>query len=127
MKKAVAHGLMSGLVLPGMGQIRNGQKTLGVVLAMIALAIFCGSIIHFGFVITDYAKQVGNFADPSYMGNTRAAITMLFKNIMKVLMLWIVPLIGVFVFSGIQAYQYAKKLEEKEAEANLPPRAPRAK
>jgi TM2 domain-containing membrane protein YozV len=67
MKKSITAPLCSGLVIPGLGQVLNGQLRKGLILMGSVFVLFVAGAVKLGFILT----SLGRPADPS--GTSQAA------------------------------------------------------
>ena len=58
------NAMFSSWILPGLGQINNGQKAKGAIFIALAVIIIVGLLVHFAAVMMDYFKAVGDIAEP---------------------------------------------------------------
>lgn len=110
MKKTFLSPLCSALVIPGLGQVINGnlKKGLGV-LGMVFL-LFVGGIVKLIFIIRPYLNRAEIQAHP-ISGITDALRGEAFYSLIYV----IVPFALLWVYSIIDAFWIAKK-QEKEGQ-----------
>ena len=110
MRIAVKRALYSGLIIPGWGQMANQQKVKGAIFMFLAIVVLCGFLIHLGVAFIDYAKALGDLADPETFISTQEMMMRFFKQMMYALIIWTPVGLAIWIASAADAYWTAKKV-----------------
>ena len=108
MKKSITAPLCSGLVVPGLGQILNGQLRKGVILLGLVFVLFVAGAVKLAFIIPSLTR-VSDLSDPSEM----AALS---KGDLLVLAGIAVTFLILWVYSVVDAFWVAWRAEHSEKE-----------
>lgn len=114
MKKATKRALMSLLVLPGLGQIQNGQKIKGIVFMVVVIGLLAGFCVNIYDVMKVYFDSLLNFTSPESMQSSMEVMKNFLGGMSKAMMVWIFPALIIWAGSGIDAYFCAKKIYGKD-------------
>ena len=105
MKKTIVSPLLSALVFPGAGQIKNRQALKGIIfisLTIILLLIFFYKI---------YAIIISSVSSPSQMNISEDFVSKIETRVYEENMVWVSLLVIVWIAGIVDAYLSAKKIE----------------
>jgi hypothetical protein len=112
MKKSIKHALFSGLLLPGLGQLKNGDKIKAFVFFFLVIVIVGGFTYSIGTVMSSYFKALLNIET---MGDTRSILGTYLTAVMKSFVYWGLAGSLVWGISALDAYLVAnRKWGDKE-------------
>ena len=108
MKKYITSTLVSALVVPGLGQVLNGQVKKGLILMGVVFVIFIAGVIKIAQIITGILPEL----NPNEI-NSKAILEKI--NVMDISMLRLIMIIFliIWIYSIIDAFIYGLR-EEKE-------------
>ena len=112
MKRSLVPVLLSGLVLPGLGQFSNGQRIKGALL----VAAVCGLLA--GIVVAFYAEMerlMENMASAAGAGGMNSALLAVGGLDLSTVWLLVLALAAVWIYSIVDAAVCAPNKNEKEA------------
>lgn len=108
MKKFIIAPLCSGLVVPGLGQILNGQLRKGTILLGFVFVLFVGGAVKLAFIIPSLTR-VSDLSDPSEMAALSQGDLLVLAGIaVAFLILW--------GYSVVDAFRVALRAERSEKE-----------
>jgi hypothetical protein len=106
MKKSIKHALYSGLLLPGIGQWKNGDKIKAYIFILFVVLIVGGFTYSMVVIMSGYFKALMNLEgvmDPTAIIRTHLTA------IMKSFVYWGLAGAIIWAASGLDAYLVAKK------------------
>ena len=109
MKLAVKRALLSAVIYPGLGQIKNGQKIKGVIFMVVATALVVALLYKFGVMMGDYFRTIQSFADPAGDFSLQRSIFTFWGRMLKVFAFFLFMGLIVWGAAGLDAYLSAKR------------------
>lgn len=110
MKIPLKRALLSVLVLPGLGQYRNGQKIKGIVFFVFVVIIVTGYLTQIAFLFSDYFASIISLSDPASMVNPKETVKTFHYGLIKSTAFWGIAGLIVWISSGVDAYMVAIRL-----------------
>lgn len=107
MNLAWKRALLSGLVLPGLGQYQNGQKIKGIIYFALVFIVVVGYVSQIGFLFSDYMQSILSLSDPASTVYPKEAVKTFFYGLLKCTAFWGIIGLIVWVSSGIDAHRVA--------------------
>ncbi len=104
MKKTVLSPICSALIIPGLGQVINGNLKKGLVLLTMVFLLFLGAGVKLVFIVQSYINTPEIASHPS-PGNTK---TLLGEDY-SFLVYFIVAFAMIWVYSVLDAFWTGKK------------------
>ena len=109
MKLPIKRALLSGIVIPGLGQFKNGDKLKGAIYLLASLLVVAGFLYKIAFIFSDYFQAMASFADPAFNASPNIQISVFFKNLMRTFLVWGAAGFLVWGASAADAYYSAKR------------------
>ena len=108
MKKYITSTLVSALVVPGLGQVLNGQVKKGLILMGVVFVIFIAGVIKIAQIITGILPEL----NPNEI-NSKAILEKI--NVMDISMLRLIMIIFliIWIYSIIDAFIYGLRAEKE--------------
>jgi hypothetical protein len=108
MKKKILSPLCSALVIPGLGQVINGNLKKGLIILTMGFLLFLGGVAKLIFIIRPYLNH------PVYIFHATDRITeTLHRKAFHSLIYFIVAFAMLWTYSVLEAFWTAKKQERK--------------
>ena len=116
MKKTILSPICSALIIPGLGQVINGNLKKGVVLLAMVFLLLLGAVLKLVFLVQSFIKQSNISSDPS-----PAHVKTLQGEDFSFLVYFIVAFAIIWVYSVFDAFWTGKKLEKEVQPEDNPP------
>ena len=108
MKKMILSPLCSALVIPGLGQVINGNLKKGLAILAMVFLLFLGGTVNLIFIIRSYLNH------PEILSRSSGGISeTLHIEDFSSLLYYIIPFAMLWVYSVIEAFWTAKKQERE--------------
>ncbi len=109
MKLPIKRAILSGVIIPGLGQFKNGDKLKGAIYLLAALLVVAGLLTKTGYIFSDYFKAVAAYADPMTASSPAVEVKTFLGNLMKTFLVWGLAGLLVWGASAGDAYFSAKR------------------
>lgn len=108
MKKYITSTIASAVIVPGLGQVLNGQIKKGAVLMGIVFIIFIAGVIKLTQVIKAILPGLN-------LDNLNSEVIMERINVMDISVLRVIiwALVIIWIYSIVDAFIYGKKIEKE--------------
>lgn len=113
MKKYISSPLCSAIIVPGFGQVLNGQIKKGLIFMGVTFVIFIAGVIKLTQVITRLLPELNS--DELNIEGMRTKIDLIEINMMdnSIMILIIIILLIVWIYSIIDAFINGIKIEKE--------------
>lgn len=118
MKAPLRRALLSGLVLPGLGQWGNGQRIKGASFILAALIVVGGLLYQAFDLFLKYFQAIGQLSSPQAMIDPMQVYKTFVIGILHVFALWTALGLVVWTSSALDAYFTAKKRADDKTSAD---------